>query len=306
MFGRPIRIGRLFGIDITVSWSTLIVVVLISYSMASRSGSSVGGAVLGVAYSVLLFVSILLHELGHSLVAKRLGVEIAEIELHFFGGAAKMLSMPKTPRDEILISAAGPAVSFVLSGLAFLGLIFSSIIGLAEGSFLHHLTGLLFMANLFLGCFNMLPALPMDGGRILRAALSRRYGTLRATRIAATVARVIAVGLAIFGFVTSQWFLVIMTVFIWTLGTRELRLAEMMQNRGPGMEVYDRFGRPVGVGQGAYEINGPGQSSTGWQPSPDGQYSWSEAPSSFQPERYQGRVIVVKGPDGKLWVITQR
>ncbi len=306
MFGRPIRIGRLFGIDITVSWTTLIVVLLISYSMASRSGRGVSGAVLGVAYSVLLFASILLHELGHSLVAKRLGVEIAEIELHFFGGAAKMLSMPKSPRDEILISAAGPAVSFVLSGLAFLVLLFSPLLGLSEGSFLIHLAGLLFMANLFLGIFNLLPALPMDGGRILRAALSSRYGSLRATRISVTVARVIAIGLAVFGLVTRQWFLVVLTVFIWMLGTRELRLDEMMHGRGAGLEVFDRFGRPVGTAPGSYEVGGTTQSTDGWQPSSAGQYTWSEAPTSFRPEQFQGKVVVVKGPNGKLWIITQR
>lgn len=306
MFGRPFRIGRLFGINITVSWSTLLVVGLVSYAVAD-DGNVARGLAMGLSFSVMLFVSILLHELGHSLVAQRLGVEIAEIELHFFGGTAKMLSAPRTPWDEILISAAGPLVSLSLAGL-FIALAMVPVAMFVPGDFVFELGVRLFWVNLaVLGCFNLLPAIPMDGGRILRAVLARRYGALRATRVAVTVARVVAVMLALLGLVTGHFVLLALMFFIWVLGTRELRLAEMLHGRRDGLEVFDRFGRPVGTAPASYVVTG-GASENGaasaWRPRPDADYVWNEAPSSFHPR--MSRLVVVRGPDGRLWVITQR
>ncbi len=301
MFGRPIRIGRLFGIDITVSLTTFLVVGLIAYNFADGAENLARGLITGLIYAVLLFASILAHELGHSLVAQRLGVKIAEIELHFFGGAAKMLSMPKRPRDEILISAAGPAVSFVISGLSVviaipLFMVTAGIGAAASDIFVH-----LAYMNGILGLFNLLPALPLDGGRIFRAALSPRLGGLKATRIAVWVSRAIAVGLALAGiFLWHNYFLAAVALLIWLMGTRELRLAEMMYGRRQELEVYDQYGRPVGAPPSA-----PGTSADGL-PRPEPRYAWTEAPLNARPEMYPGKVTMVRGPDGRIWVITQQ
>jgi Zn-dependent protease len=232
-----IRIGKLFGIPIRLSGSFLLLLgVFLLWQGLS-----------GVLGLLVLFASVLVHELGHALVARRHGVSIIGIDLHFFGGAAKLTQMPDSPRTEIAIAAAGPAVSFVL-GLAAFGL--------------YVLTGfspLRYVAiiNALLGGFNLLPALPMDGGRILRALLSRRMGHLRATTAAVKVARICALGLGGVGLVGSSFFTVALAVMLWLMAGAELRQARVLSfARGAGWgtspnasgdqpEILDRFGRPV-------------------------------------------------------------
>jgi Zn-dependent protease len=257
MVGRPLNVGKIFGIRLTVNWSLILLVAAVSLFLAFRSGNILLGALVGVLSLGALFASVLAHELGHSLVAQRLGVRIAEIELHFFGGAAKMTSMPRTARHEILIAGAGPLVSFVLAGL-FAVLAWA----LPTSSLLSSLATINFM----LGAFNLLPALPMDGGRILRAFLAQRSGYLRGTEQAITVARVATVGLGVVAIVSGNFFLLGLSVFLWLLGTQELRLARLVQSGYAGLgtndgadwrqqgpqqiEVYDREGRLIGLAPG--------------------------------------------------------
>src|SRR5882724_6568971 len=169
------RLGRLFGfpVEINLSFLLLLAFVFVAY-----------GGVTGVVIVGLAFASVLVHELGHALVARRLNVHVTGIELSFLGGAAKMVEMPRSASDEIAIAAAGPAVSLMLGGL-----------GLGLGTVLHaELFALIGYINFILAAFNLIPALPMDGGRILRALLSRRMGFVRATDVSAQVSRVVAVG----------------------------------------------------------------------------------------------------------------
>ncbi len=327
MFGRSVRIGKLFGINLTVNWSLLLLVAVMSVYLAVSSGNLLAGMIVGPLMMVLLFASILAHELGHSLVAQRLGVRIQEIELHFFGGAAKMLSAPRTPRDEILIAAAGPAVSFALAGVFWL-------VGQA-GAGLLGLTGFLALANLLLGGFNLIPALPTDGGRILRGALSHWYHPLRATRAAIKVARVATIALAFYFLVSLNFFGVALAVFLWILGTQELRMAEALNAAGrspygyghgfasypassvhapassahaPSIEVFDRDGRFIGTAPGGYE---PAGASTDSAPEPRAAWAWGAqgsrpqgAPAGFAPFMSPRR-YVVRGADGRLWVVTE-
>jgi Zn-dependent protease len=144
---------------------------------------------MGIPAGIILFGSVLLHELGHSVVAQRYGIRIASIELHLLGGMAMMTEMPRTPKQEIRIAAAGPLVSFLLGG-AFL------LLALGTGASFElvapravDLLAYAAAVNLAMGIFNLVPALPMDGGRIFRAVLQQRLGRLRATRTAATVSR---------------------------------------------------------------------------------------------------------------------
>jgi Zn-dependent protease len=203
---RPFRLGRLLGFDVRInpSFLALLVVVLVAT-----------GGLHGVAFVLVAFASVLVHELGHAVVARHLDVRVEGIELGFFGGAARMIDPPKNPGDEIAIAAAGPAVSFAIGGLAL-------VVGTVAGA---PLLGTIAWINLVLGAFNLLPALPMDGGRILRAALARRMPFERATRLAVTVARWVAGGLAVFAVVQGSLYLFVLAAVVWFMGSRELVLA---------------------------------------------------------------------------------
>ncbi len=177
---QPLRFGRVFGIPLEARVSFLVMLGLVLLFMGGLSG---------IFIVLLAFSSIILHELGHALVARRLGVGVSGIELHFFGGVAKLERQPKSNRDEIAIAAAGPAVSFALSALGFL---LSFVTGWA-------VFDLLAVVNLIIAVFNLIPALPMDGGRILRASLSMRFGHRRATELAVKVSRVVSVAFGVIG-----------------------------------------------------------------------------------------------------------
>jgi Zn-dependent protease len=200
------RLGRIFGfpVEINLSFLLLLGVVLLAY-----------GGLPGLVIVLLTFGSVLLHELGHAVVARRLGVHISGIELSFFGGAAKMHDMPRSANHEVAIAAAGPAVSLMLGGL-----------GLGLGVALHSpFVAMIGWINLVLAAFNLIPALPMDGGRILRALLTRKMSFVRATDVAVTVSRVVAVGFVIAGLAYSMFQLVVLAPFLWLLGTRERMVA---------------------------------------------------------------------------------
>ena len=217
------RLGTLFGFPIEINLSFLILLGVVLLAWRSP---------LGVLAVCLLFGFVVLHELGHAIVARELGVHIVGIELGFLGGAAKMANLPRTPRHELMIAAAGPAVSLMLGG-AFIGL--ASTLG---SRFLAELGWM----NLLIAGFNLIPALPMDGGRILRALLVPRLGYVRATDIAVSVARVAAIGFAVLGLTAGMYQLLILAPFLWLMGTRERMLARMTPDEGryhDGVEVID-------------------------------------------------------------------
>lgn len=208
------RLGRVLGfpIDLNASFLLLLAVVFIAF-----------GGLIGVLVVSIAFASVLLHELGHAVVARYLGVEILGIELGFLGGAAKMSGMPRKANHEIWIAAAGPAVSLMLAGV---GLGLGAIIG-------SELVTTIGWINLVLAGFNLIPALPMDGGRILRAALTHRYSYVQATEISVKVARVAAVVFGILG-LSGAYQLLILAPFLWLMGTRELQMARMVQDHMGG------------------------------------------------------------------------
>lgn len=182
-------------------------VLLFAAELAEPHGSR--GALFGALLVVCIFACVVLHELGHGLVAQRFGVAVREIVLLPIGGVARLLSEPKKPLHELLIALAGPLVNVVIAGGLFFALRSGGIPpfdlealqreGMTTPS-TRSLLVLLFYGNIMLAAFNMLPALPMDGGRALRALLSFFVGQVRATNIAAGLAQLLAVGLAIYGF----------------------------------------------------------------------------------------------------------
>jgi len=213
LFDKRWRIGTLLGFPVEINLTFLLLLGAVYLWL---------GGLLGVALVTILFGSVLLHELGHAVVARRLGVRVSGIELHFFGGAAKMIELPRSANHEIAIAAAGPAVSLVLAGLGL------ALGKLAGGGDLGAIIGYVGWANLTIAIFNLIPALPMDGGRILRALLTRRLDFVRATDVSVTVARVVAIGFAVYGLATGAYQLALLAPFLWMMGTQERRLARAM------------------------------------------------------------------------------
>lgn len=211
------HLGRILGIPTRIHASFALVLLWIGFSTWSAAHS--GAAVLfGLGFVLAVFACVLLHEFGHALVARHFGIETRRITLLPVGGVAELERSPDDPRAELWIAAAGPAVNFALAGA--LGL-FSSALGGASGLASVVLSGLVW-ANLMLGLFNLVPAFPMDGGRVFRALASKRLGQLRATQLAAKLGRLLAVGFGIWGLFEGNPVLVLVAAFVWIAAGREL------------------------------------------------------------------------------------
>jgi Zn-dependent protease/CBS domain-containing protein len=220
-----LRLGSVSGIDIRVHFTFALLVVLIANELGKLHGSR--GALFGTVVILCLFGCVVLHELGHSLVAQRFGVGVREIVLLPIGGVARLLSEPKKPLHELLIAIAGPLVNVVIAVGLLLGLQVSPL-ELANinnwGVQLHHqvmaaptLRGLLMLllyGNFALAMFNMVPALPMDGGRVLRAVLSFFVGQVKATNLAAGLAQVLAVALGFYALQIGDPLLVFIALLV--------------------------------------------------------------------------------------------
>lgn len=249
-----LRLGSLFGIPIRLGISFLLILPLLAYLIGSQVGLTVNlingifGTtldpepltagllpwLLGVSASLGLFASVLLHELGHSLVARRYGLETESITLWFLGGLAQFAELPDDWRKEFAIAIAGPVVSVVL-GFLFYGSFELLAGGLPAVRFV---IGYLAVLNVALAAFNMLPGFPMDGGRVLRAVLSRNRSRLRATRIAAAVGKGFAFLLGIAGVFTLNLFWILIAFFIYIAATSETNQV-VMQAAFEGLTVRE-------------------------------------------------------------------
>ena len=192
MFRHTIRLGRIFGIDIDLDYSWFLVfglltwVLAVNYYPAEFKNASPGEYwLLGALTAVMLFVSVLLHELGHSVVAKRFGIPVPRITLFVFGGVSQISSEPTKAATEFWIAIAGPAVSFALGAIFWeLRPVFASVPPLLA------LTKYMGLMNLGLGAFNLIPAFPLDGGRVFRAIVWAISGNFhRATAVAVFTGR---------------------------------------------------------------------------------------------------------------------
>ena len=219
------KIARLGGIDIYLHFTFLVLIAWIGLAYWQLEGT-VEAVISGVGFILALFACVVLHEFGHALTARQFGIGTRSIVLLPIGGIASIEKTPEDPREEILIALAGPAVSFGIAALLWLvlrastGIATMDSLSLSEGSFLQRLM----LINLLLGAFNLLPAFPMDGGRVFRALLSLRLGPLKATRIAAVVAQGAAIVLALIG-MRYNLFLVFIAMFIWIGAATEASLA---------------------------------------------------------------------------------
>ncbi len=217
---------KLLGIPIKLDFSLFLILPLFAWLIGSQLpmflevlglarqpqlAQGLTPYLLGLAAAVGLFLSVLTHELGHSFVGQRYGAKIKEITLWLLGGVAQFEEMPKGRGAEAVIAIAGPLTSVALAGLTWL-VVQTAPLGAAAGFVLIYLV----FANIALAVFNLLPALPLDGGRVLRSLLALRLGELRATEISASISRGLAVLLGIAGLLGFNFFLVLIAFFIYT------------------------------------------------------------------------------------------
>ena len=236
-----IKLLKIKGIDIKVHLTFVLILIWAAYRWSVSTGEGMQGAIFGIVATLLLFFSVTLHELGHSLQALRYGVKVRDITLMPMGGLAQMESIPEEPNKELRIALAGPLVNFGIAALligigalldarALLSLneLYASLGQVSWSGLLAYLTS----ANLMLGLFNLIPAFPMDGGRILRALLAKKMNHAKATKIAAQVGQGLALLMGLWGFISGSWTLVIIAIFVWMGAGQENQGAQVKHTLG--------------------------------------------------------------------------
>lgn len=220
-------LGKVAGIRISVHWTFLLLIFWIVF-VNMRSGSTFNESLWSVTFVLTLFVCVILHELGHALTAKRFHIKTREISILPIGGVAQLESIPEKPREELLVALAGPAVNIVIAGLLYPFVSLTQDVGelqtlsrIGPGNFLLALMSV----NLWLALFNLIPAFPMDGGRVLRALLGFRLGHAQATKIAAAIGQVLAMVFVFIGFFYNP-FLVFIGLFIFLGAQAEAAYAQ--------------------------------------------------------------------------------
>ena len=232
-----IPIGTVRGTVIRLHLTFLLFLLWIAVAHYSAGGPQ--AALEGVLFISLLFLCVLLHEFGHITAARRYGVQTPDVILLPIGGVARLERIPEEPAQELVVALAGPAVNVVIAALLYLALggfvpeggleIDNPGVGLLER---------LLAANIFLVVFNLIPAFPMDGGRVLRAFLAYRFGYARGTQIAATVGQALAFAFGLWGLVGGNPMLVFIALFVYLAATSEAHAAQM-RDVSRGMIVDD-------------------------------------------------------------------
>jgi len=214
---RTFAVGTVLGIPVRIQGLFVVFFALLGgWSLAAEGPSRALATVLVLAGA---FFFVVVHEFGHALAARKLGVDVVDITIWPLGGMARLENVPCTGATEILISAAGPAVNLLIAPVLLLAYEFAIAIDFADA----HPLLVLAWINLLLAGFNVIPAFPLDGGRILRCLLSRFLGFDRATRVCAAIARVIAVALCLGAFYGHMSFLAVVAVFIFIAAGQEDR-----------------------------------------------------------------------------------
>jgi len=221
------KLTRLAGIDVYVHATFFILIAWIALAYWQAEGN-IAAVISGVGFILALFACVVLHELGHALTARRYGIRTRHITLLPIGGIAALERMPEDPKQEMIVALAGPAVNLVIALGLWLWLSASNSVVAAgeldvvEGPFL----GRLMAVNVMLAVFNMLPALPMDGGRVFRAALAMRMDQAAATETAARLGQWLAMGLGLLGLLYNP-LLMFIALFVWVGAAAEAQSAQI-------------------------------------------------------------------------------
>lgn len=224
-----IPLGRVLGTEIRIHLTFLLFLAWIGLAHGAQGGSQ--AAIAGVVFICLIFACVLLHEFGHVLAARRYGIATPDITLLPIGGVARLERIPEKPSEELVVALAGPAVNVVIAVLLFLALggmpAPEAAVNPQDAN--HALLARLFWVNVTLVVFNLIPAFPMDGGRVLRALLGYRLGHRRATEIAAQVGQVVAFGLGLWGLLSGAPLLVFVALFVWLGAGAESQAVQMRE-----------------------------------------------------------------------------
>ena len=231
------KIATLAGINIYAHWTFVLLLVWIGVGSLIEDGG--GAALRGIGLMLMIFSFVVLHEMGHALTARRFGIRTRDITLLPIGGIARLERMPEDPREEFLVAIAGPAVNFVIAAAVATMIFLVSDAGALMSAELigkNFLTTALYL-NLGMGIFNLLPAFPMDGGRILRAFLTPRMGYVAATEAAASVGQFFAILLGVVGLLTNGM-LIFVAIFVY-LGAQQEALQVQMKSILNGVPVRE-------------------------------------------------------------------
>lgn len=253
------KIARIAGIDVRVHATFLILLAWVGFGEFTSSGDP-ARALSGILFILVVFGIVVMHEFGHALTARRFGIKTRDITLLPIGGVAQLEKMPENPREEVLVALAGPAVNVLLA--AILGLWIALTDGAGAVFQTQTLTstfvGQLMLINVGLAVFNMVPAFPMDGGRVLRALLAFRLDRVTATQIAAKLGQGLALLFGLIGLFVNP-FLLFIALFVWMGAAGEANATEMnaalrgisvrqgMITEFHAVEVSDPIARPVGL-----------------------------------------------------------
>jgi Zn-dependent protease len=258
VLGRSIHIGRIKGIEVKVHPTFAFIVLWVIYQWGIVAGSGPRGIVFGSFVVSAVFGCVLAHEMGHALVAKRYGLSVHDVTLLPIGGVARIESSHLTPRTETVIALAGPMVNVVIAGLLSPVVVAVAVVtsvneALGYLVYAEQLSVIgfiiyLWIANIVLAIFNLIPAFPMDGGRILRAQLSARQGRLQATQTAVTVGQVFAIAIAGLGLLSGNFMLLLITAFIIIyaqIEARQVNLEARLRDLPAGLyALWDTGGIP--------------------------------------------------------------
>ena len=226
------RIATFAGIDVFIHATFLLIIGWVGLTYWQQTGT-LAGVLEGILFILILFSFVVMHEFGHALTARRYGIKTRDITLYPIGGVARLERMPDKPIQELWVALAGPAVNLVLAVLLFGWLLISNTlaplsgINLTSGSFVERLM----LVNISLVVFNMIPAFPMDGGRVLRALLGLRMEYTKATQIAAAIGQALALLLGFAGLFFSPQLLFI-AFFVWIGAAQEASMVQMKTSLG--------------------------------------------------------------------------
>jgi len=256
-----LQLFKIRGIDIKMHFTFPLILIWAGLSFGLFQQGGLEGAVYGILVTSLVFLIVVLHELGHSVAAQYYHVPVKQIVLLPIGGVAQLEEIPEEPRKELVIAIAGPLVNFVLAILlaVIAPLLGQSLTGgslLALPSLLGKLTfssifGYVFTTNLFIGLFNLIPAYPMDGGRILRALLATRLSYRTATAAAVSIGQILSWGFGLWGFLSGNFFLIILAFFIYTGAGQEGKMVQTKHILGDLRveQAYTRGARSISLNE---------------------------------------------------------
>ena len=221
------KLARIAGIDVYMHATFLLLIGWVAITYWTEQGS-LSAVLSGIFFILLLFTFVVMHEYGHALTARKFGIKTRDITLYPIGGVARLERMPEKPIEELWVALAGPAVNVVIAVFLFGYLVLTrtfqplTSLSISTGSIIERLM----IVNLWLVGFNLIPAFPMDGGRVLRALLGLRLEYVQATQIAAHVGQAFAF---LFGFIGlfSNPFLVFIALFVWMGAAQEANMAQV-------------------------------------------------------------------------------